>query len=100
MNIENVLRVFRIPPMMLIRKEDSSKWSLVIKDYRDFLENDVVKEYDEIVRTYGSDKPIFYYLTAVRRNLIVKQNQYFKTQNMPQQIKDLFRRTHERKKTT
>jgi hypothetical protein len=91
MKSNDVLRVFKISATKLISHKDTNKWKEVLKDFRYFDDKEVEKELNSVVSICGSDRPLFYYLSAVRRRLIDKQHTKNKSFNMPKCIKDLFR---------
>lgn len=87
----DVLKIFRIPATKLISHKDVEKWKAVLKNYRDFKEQEVQDELTQVIQLCGSDRPLFYYLAAVRRRILDKRHHESKSYQMPQSIRQLFR---------
>jgi len=91
MKEKQLMKLFDLNPRYLIGASESSKWWMTFRDYKDWEYGECLEELQNVITKVGNDNPRFYYVQAVRRNMILKKNQEHKRSSMPKAIKELFK---------
>jgi hypothetical protein len=90
MNIKRITKIFNIHPKYLILKDERERWINVLRELEKYEEGELRDELSRIINLVGDEKPRYYYLESVRRNLMISSNSKMKREDMPKAIKDLF----------
>ena len=91
MNSEEVLKMFKIPATKLITHNDVEKWRLVLKSFRDFDLREVEEEFQDIINTHGENCSTLWYLSEVRKKMLLRNHYEFKRLPMIQSIRQMFK---------
>ena len=91
MNSDEVLQLFKIAATKLITHDEADKWRLILKSFRDFDLREVEEELQDILSTHGENCSTLWYLSEVRKKMLLRNHYSLKRMPMAPSIKEMFK---------
>jgi len=87
----DISKIFKINLEFRVSLEHRNRWLAVINELTQYTKKELIDEAKNVIADVGKDHPRLYYLEAVRRRLMIKKNENYKSMKMPESIRNLFK---------